>query len=201
MGYYNKGLADVRRGSSLEGMRIIGIRTDAVVGGWVATPGVIRDEISQLNTEITSVDKEMISELFLSEDPMGYHVAKPGIAPEILKWYWSVWKPFHTEWLNFKNRHVGFFDNIWGSTWDQVQEYRKRLRTLYLSGQAVGMVFSGPAPSAPREGAITAAGREAWSLVKTLVYVVIVVVGGYLVFQLFQKSGPAIGSFRRAIRV
>jgi len=174
MNYYQKGIV---------------LNKDMMISGWVATPGVIRDEINQLSAEITSVDKQMILKLFQEEDPWGFHTPKPSADKSQLDWYYAVWRPFHTDWLKFENAHKSFFGNLWGSSWDQIQEYRKWFIKLYQMGNNIGMNYVGPSPTAPREGAITTAGKEAWGLVKTIIYAVIAIVGGWILIELIKSGG------------
>lgn len=210
MSYYKSGISGTARQLSsyqtgIQG-RVVGFtipqkKGEVNISGWVATPGVIRDEINQLNTEIATADKEMVYELFLAEDPWGYHVPKPDANPAKLNFYQSVWRPFHTDWMKFRNEHQGVFSNLWGATWDLTQEYRRRFIQVYESGKGVGMVFTGPAPSAPKEGPITAAGKEAWSVLKTGIYILLAISGVYVLLKIIGASPAASKEMTKLIRV
>lgn len=171
MGYYQLGLAvsqpkgfsDYRRGTQ--------------VGAWIATPGAIHDEIDELDSEISSLSSEIFSAL---PDHANQDMTEKEIA--IVHWYDTVWNPFIQNWISFRDGHQHWYNNFWGSSWDQVQQFRSRLISVRQSAIDNGITVHGPAPTAPKPGPF----EELWHIVKVLAWGVVIIVLGYGIFHVLH---------------
>ncbi len=159
-------------------------RRGTVVGLAVATPGAIRDEANQMNSEVHTMDLEL-------GRTRSSWPAKLNATQAIQDAWWSAnWVPFFSEWSKYWEDHgntwglVNWYHNFWGSSWETIQDFRKRLVSLRESAKLVGYGFTGPEPTPPKEGPLDGATSELWRMVKFLIYAAVVVVGGVVVLRL-----------------
>lgn len=158
------------------------------VGALIATPGFIRDQVMALDTEILATDRDIWDDV----QPQGQG--------SLMAWYMESWAPFTAEWAKFRERHSGWLDNFWGSTLDTVNQYRVRLRDLRASYKSQGGDLVSPEPRAPEQGWFDAT-RDAVAgigkFVKNVIYVLLALAGGYVLYKLVVVSkgtrtlGPA----------
>lgn len=157
------------------------------VGALIATPGAIKDETNTLNTEVHQMD----SELGAVRASWGT-VRDADLPPQQMvmdQWWHATWVPFLQDWDKFWQVHgnhwglANVYHNFWGSTWEKVQEYRARLITLRASARKVGYNLVGPEPTNPKQGWVTRATCEMWSLAKLVIYLAIAAGLGFAIWK------------------
>ena len=118
-----------------------------VTGALVATPGAIQEEARQLDVEIRALRDEVLAQALALGKTMGEKVK------EDPRWsfYMHDLLPFLQEWDKFYADHQHWIENLWGSTWEQIQAYRTRLLAFRESARHLGYVFAGPAPTPAKE--------------------------------------------------
>lgn len=117
------------------------------IGGYIATPDQIKEEANRLHAEIMAVGNEIHDKIYVPSSwtlQAGVTVESP-----IYKFYTNIWTPWKNEWLKFHEDRQMWSQNLWGTTWDQIQEYRKKLIQLHESAKAIGVPFIGPKPQEP----------------------------------------------------
>lgn len=204
MGYYSVGLSVTPQEQGW-------YRRGVAVGALIATPGNISDEANRLNSDVESMDAQMSAER-RSWNPPGVVVQEgtdivvfapegsgksPGdsmaLTPQqqaMDRWYDTVWSPWKAEWAEFHRVHGtswGFrkiWENFWGSTWEEVQDFRKALIDMRASAERVGYTFIGPKPAEPKKPPIDEAVSELWKLFKTILYVGIALTAGYAIWRI-----------------
>lgn len=167
MSYYARGLALTPRYGRVS------------TGALIATPGYIRDQVDALNTEVMTQDREVAAQAGL-----------PGfggvVNPVLQAWWAGNWVPFMSAWSSFRNDHQGWTDNLWGSVLSTNNDYRQKLIDLRHSAESIGFQFTSPPPAPPDLGWVHDLGegaRQVWSLVKTVVWALILVGGAYVLFK------------------
>lgn len=153
------------------------------VGGWFVTPGQIKDEANRLDADIESASTQMLEMLYV---PGSWTTLQAGVTEEspLFKWYLQVWKPWKSEWKKFLAERQSWTSNMWGSSWDQIQEYRKKLVQLHDSAKAIGVPFIGPRPQNPPPVPPIIPGLPKLS---TGIYIVGGVLGGLLLWKVFSR--------------
>ena len=126
----------------------------------IRTPGQIRDEVRRIDGEVKATGADLADLL----------VASPS-NDAIKAFFDSVWQPFLFAWGPFAAEHEDWSSNLWGSTWDQAQDFQRQL--VDIRGKAKGLGFelkSADPVVAPRSG-IEEAIAAIWGLATTVVYV------------------------------
>jgi len=151
----------------------------------VATPGAIRDEVQTINTEVRSMDEELGAErrtwLVLTGDLSDKQKVMDS-------WFNSVWLPFFVEWNGFFSGHGDsgawvWLSNLWGSTWSQAQDYRRRLGVLRRSAETAGYGFQSPPPEPPKEHPLAKPLLELGGILKTVLWASVILAGGLLLLK------------------
>lgn len=161
------------------------------VGALIATPGTIKAETNQLNAEVAALDKELGAIRASWGTVRDVDLPEPQATMD--RWWHANWVPFLAEWDKFWQTHgntwglANWYHNFWGSTWEKVQDYRRRLIELRRSAAQVGYTFVGPEPTAPKEGWASAAAGEVWGLVKVLFWAGLLIVGGIVIFKFMGR--------------
>lgn len=117
------------------------------IGGSFVTPDQIREEANRLHAEIMAVGQEIHDQAYVP----GSWTLRAGVTTDspIYKFYSNIWSPWKNEWIKFHEDRQMWSQNLWGTSWDQIQEYRKRLIQLHDAAKAIGVPFIGPVPQEP----------------------------------------------------
>lgn len=165
-----------------------------VVGATIATPGYIKAEANSLNTEVRAMDAELgavRSSWGLTRDA--------DLSPQqrvMDTWWNAAWVPFFREWSSFWELHgntwgaANWYHNFWGSVYDSIQDFRRRLVDLRQSAEAAGYLFLTPSPTPPKDnpGILESIGEAISAFFGKLLWVV-VLVGGFVVLLKLIPSG------------
>lgn len=159
-------------------------RTGMVVGApLVATPGAIKEEAQSLDAEMRAMDDE------LGAERTKWPIQLTEQQKVMDTWFNTVWLPFWKSWNSFFDDHgnkwglLNWWHNFWGSAWDQVQDYRRRLAEMRVSAEAAGYRFQAPAPTAPKEHPISAPLGELWGTIKVLIWVGVIFIGATILYR------------------
>lgn len=164
--YYQAGLVPVRR------------VTIGALGGssGLANSGIganIPEEVDSINQEMNSLNSQLFSQLPATTDNAKF------------KFYSSVWNPFYQEWRELGQSLVAVSPaNIIRSqsfvlqrgVFKDLQEKRDRLRQMWNGAEESGFSLQGPPPTRSKRDPLERGEdflSSLWSLLKTLVWVVI----------------------------
>jgi choline dehydrogenase-like flavoprotein len=104
-------------------------------GGIIVGPGDIAAEMKTLNAFIESLNADVTNQLLAT--------GREG------RWV-TTWRTFRREWQAFRDKNSGFWGRIWGSTYDEVLQYRKRAQAFSEQFRTFGATqVTGPALPAP----------------------------------------------------
>src|SRR5882762_6711580 len=116
-------------------IRIDGCCDDEPEIGGVVTPGDIAGELKAVNGAIESLNKDVTTQLL-------------GPGKQIL-WV-NRWRDFREQWKKFYDSAGGLWSRLWGSTYDELESFRKRYETWAKDFESkVGGEVTGPALAPP----------------------------------------------------
>lgn len=150
------------------------------VGALVATPGFISDLIHQLDAEVRAHDTEIARQAGLPGYGGGTQDA------DKMTFWRQTWVPFMKAWTDFRDDHTHWYNNMWGATVDTCNKFRQRLIDIRANAEKAGFSFGTPTPRAPDEGWMSDFGNQLSGIgkfVKNVVYVLLVLAGGFLVYK------------------
>jgi len=180
MNYYDRGLSTPMRIASQE-QYAIGLHVGAPL---VATPGAIKDAAIRLDTDVQAMDTE------LGKERVTWTTQLTEQQQVMDKWWTEAWVPFYHEWSEWFADHGqtwglrNWWENFWGSSWDEVQKFRERLITLRHSAENVGFGFITPEPAPPETSPWTAL----FKFLKTAFWIVVIIGGGFLLVRFLEVS-------------
>jgi len=154
---------------------------DVHVGGFevwkgIKTPTQIRDEINRIDGEVKSTGSDLATtEAIHLHDESGH---------DITAFMDSVWDPFIQAWSKFHAEHQSFLSNMWGTTWDQAQDYQRQLVAIREKAKGLGIALRSADPITPKPNAFEEIAKAIWSLVKIIIYVALII-GGVVVLRRF----------------
>ncbi len=178
MSLYNLGLAVPTRSSSpyVEGV---------AVGALVVTPGAIKDEAIALNADVETLAAEVSRSRGLGADGRPLPVSADQEA-----WFQGTWTPFFVAWRHWFEDHGATWglrnvvENFWGSTWEEAQDWRKKLIDVRKSARDVGIILLSPEPAKPKVGWLDQLGSDLRTLIKTILWVVVIGGGVWVLLKL-----------------
>jgi len=177
---YHRGLSEPIRIASQE-RYALGLRVGAPL---VATPGAIKDAAIRLDTDVQTMDIE------LGKERVAWTVDLTEQQRAMDQWWNEAWVPFYREWSEWFADHGqtwglrNWFENFWGSSWDQVQTFREKLISLRRSAESVGFGFIAPEPAPPEVSPWSALFR----FLKTAFWIVVIVGSGFLLVHFLEVS-------------
>jgi len=145
------------------------LRAQTTLSAWVATPGYIWDQIRALDTEYTSVNKEL---------------SRQTIDVKMYRFLADVWDPLRKAWSSFVSDHRSWYNRLWGSTVDVIDEYRQRLQDFRVQAKSVGFSFDSPEPRERSASGWTSAGK----IVKFAVVGGIVIGGIFVLYKVLPAG-------------
>ena len=198
MGAYAKGLtAPLRSGyDSWEADSYRrGQMTPTKVGGFeiwrgFKTPSQIRDEVARINAQVEQTGHDLFTELERRGAFPPDTKDRPGSVLPLLRFFENTWSPFAQEWQVFLVKHgpgSGWTENFWGGAWDSAQDHLKQLQGLRDQAKSSGFKLEDSHDIIePDPSSIEKAGRDAWSMLKTLFYLGVFIVAGIALVQVVQ---------------
>lgn len=159
--------------------------TDTVVGGFdlwrgVRTPGQIRDEIVRIDSEVKST----------GDDLMNLRIANPS-DHKIVAFLDAAWTPFVTAWAGFAAGHESWTSNLWGTTWDQAQDYAAQLQAIRKSARDLGFQLITPDHVAPEPSGIEKLLAAVFGLFKITAYAALALAGlfgGVMAYRMIKSA-------------
>lgn len=168
----------------------VGIAYPTIIGsGGIGDTGVaanLIEEIDSVHAEMSALNSEMFNQ-------MPANLTEPKA-----QFFTVVWNPFFENWRAWATKETGIVRTtiraqsiyLQRETWKDLQEFRKRLGEMHAKAIEVGFQLTGPAPNPPKPNVFTETAEqiarpfeEVWKVIKIVLFVGLIVVGGYIVVQ------------------
>ncbi len=151
------------------------------------TVGDRNDAIKKLGTEFAQFQGDMALALGWTQDHPFMDEKDPRFA-----WWHSTMVPLLNEWQAFQAETRGSWWERFNLDWDTIESWQARLIGARDAAKSAGFDLGSPDPTGLPEtiwGAGSRAGRDLAKFIKTMLWVVVVIVGGILVWKFMGASG------------
>lgn len=163
-------------------------RMYAIGAGGLGGTGLFADTLSEtmnIDSEFEAMNSEMFRQL------------PADLATSAGQYYTTAWNVFSDDWRAFRDKSLGTLRGgitalspfLTRELWKDLQDYRGKLVEHRERAEKAGFHFTGPKPTHPKKDIfdnIRQPFGDLWDTIKTILYVGLFLVGGFLVWQVIR---------------